>query len=218
MSKKPAVKKKPVEKPPAAVLKATSELKPAVAPPPTKLDLGCGSKKIDGYFGVDQFKMPGVDLVWDLGDRNKRWPFADDSVQEIQSSHFFEHLSQDSRSWFMNEAFRVLAPGGQMKITTPYWASSRAYGDPSHTWPPVGEMTFYYFNREWRLANAPHVDISWNGLGLSCDFDHSPSYNVHGSLRDYSLDRQLFEVSWYKEAAQDIVALLVKRAPPPSFK
>ncbi len=226
MSKKPVKKKKPQavathgDPRPPAVLKSENT-PPAVSSGETqllKLDLGCGPNKQPGFVGVDQYAMPGVDRVWDLGDRSQPWPWPEASVEAIHSSHFFEHLSQASRTWFMNEAYRILVPGGQMKIVTPYWASSRAYGDPTHAWPPIGEMTFYYFSREWRLANAPHTDKQWTVLGLDCDFDHAPSYNVHGTLVPYSLDRQLFEVTWYKEAAQDIIALMTKRAPPPSFK
>ena len=28
-----------------------------------KLDLGCGSKKKEGFIGVDQYEMEGVDVV-----------------------------------------------------------------------------------------------------------------------------------------------------------
>lgn len=230
MSKKPAPKKrslKSAEKKapplPAAVLKtdAPASAPRAVAnnlPSPLNLDLGCGPSKKEGHYGVDQYAMPGVDLVWNLGDRARPWPFADGSVDGANCSHFFEHLTQEQRPWFVNELYRVLKPGAQVFLTTPYWASSRAYGDATHQWPPVGEMTFYYFHREWREKNAPHTDKKWWALGFDCDFDHVPTYSLHGALVNYERSRQEFEVTWYKEAAQDITAVLTKRQPAPSFK
>lgn len=203
--------------------KSRPDLKPAalaVTPPPSlpipqpslplRLDLGCGSNKRPGFFGVDQTMFPGVDLAFDLGDRAVTWPWPDASVTEVHCSHFLEHLSSDSRIHFMNELCRVLIPGGQALITVPYWASSRAYGDPSHQWPPIGEMTFFYYTKSWRLANAPHVDIAWNPLGFSCDLDTGAGYTLHPNVAPRTLEVQQDMVTFYKEAAQDITATLTK--------
>jgi hypothetical protein len=37
-----------------------------------KLDLGCGTKKREGFVGVDSMTLPGVDVVVDL--RITPWP------------------------------------------------------------------------------------------------------------------------------------------------
>lgn len=177
---------------------------------PKKLDLGCGPNKKPDHVGVDIHQFPGVDLVFDLGDRKKRWPWPDDSITEVNCTHFFEHLSQDSRVHFMNEVWRVLIPGGKLFLVVPYWASSRAYGDPTHAWPPIGEMTFYYFQRVWRASNAPHVDIRWSPQGFSCDFDFGCGYNVHGDLVGKSDVVQNHRINFDKEAAQDIIGTLTK--------
>ena len=74
--------------------------------------------------------MPGVDQVFDIG--MGRWPFEDGIVEEINASHFIEHLTAPQRIHVYNEACRVLVTGGKMTIATPHWASNRAYGDPTH--------------------------------------------------------------------------------------
>lgn len=180
-----------------------------------KLDLGCGPNKQPDHTGVDVRKFPGVDVVLDLG--KAIWPWANESVAEAHSSHFLEHLTSLERIHFMNELHRVLVPGGKCKIIVPIWSSSRAYGDPTHQWPPIGEMTFLYLNRVWRATNAPHTDISWNPQGFKCDFEFGAGYSLHASIQHKSAEVQQHNVTFYKEAAQDIIATITKVKPPPDF-
>ena len=176
---------------------------------PIKLDLGCGPNKKAGFIGCDQHPMSGVDQVFDIG--LARWPFADASVEEINASHFIEHLTAMQRVHVYNEAYRVLLAGGKMTITTPHWASNRAYGDPTHQWPPVSEMSFYYLKREWRLAQAPHTDAEWLTGGYACDFDATWGYALHPALHVRSAEHNQFAMQFYKEAAQDMACTLTKR-------
>jgi len=130
-----------------------------------KLDFGCGPHKREGFHGVDQTAFPGVDTVCDL--TVTPWPWADNSVAEAHASHFIEHLDAWQRVAFCNELYRVLVPNGTCSIVVPHWNSCRAYGDPTHQWPPVSEFWFYYLNKDWRMANAPHCDGSIKpGVGL----------------------------------------------------
>ena len=56
-----------------------------------KLDLGCGPHKEDGYVGVDITQVgTKADIQHDL--LQFPWPFEDSSVDELFSSHFFEHV------------------------------------------------------------------------------------------------------------------------------
>lgn len=198
-----------------ALAKATPAAQAPSAPAALlKLDLGCGPNKQLGFFGVDQYAMPNVDLVWDLGDRSKPWPWPDNSVGEVHCSHFLEHLpGGDERVWFMNELCRVLAPGASARIIVPAWSSGRAYGDFTHQWPPVSEMYFYYLSKEWRAQNAPHTDIQWNPLGYSCSFDFGCTYGLHAEFVQRAQSVQQFAVNFYKEAAQDLIAILTKPIP-----
>jgi predicted SAM-dependent methyltransferase len=56
-----------------------------------KLDIGCGKNKKFGFAGLDRVKMDGVDIVCNLD--NERIPLGDNSVDEIFSMHFMEHVS-----------------------------------------------------------------------------------------------------------------------------
>ena len=50
-------------------------------------------------------------------------PYKDNSVPYVFSSHFFEHLTYDSARFLMKESFRVIAPGGAVRILVPSLAS-----------------------------------------------------------------------------------------------
>lgn len=127
-----------------------------------RLDIGCGKNKIEGFLGVDAIAFEGVDVVADM---REAWPWDDSSVDEVHCSHFLEHLTGEQRIHFFNELYRVLKPGAQARIITPHWSHERAYGDPTHQWPPVCSWTYFYIDKNWRSINAPHV-------GYDCDFEY----------------------------------------------
>ena len=51
--------------------------------------------------------------------RAERLPFEDGSVALLYTSHMLEHLSRPEASRFLKEAFRVLVPGGWVRIVVP---------------------------------------------------------------------------------------------------
>jgi SAM-dependent methyltransferase len=182
-----------------------------------KLDLGCGKNKREGFLGVDSIKFDGVDIVADL---REKWPWDDNSVDEVHCSHFLEHFERLERIHFANELYRVLKHDGKAQIIVPHWGSNRAYGDMTHCWPPVAEMWFYYLDKPWRAGNAPHDDIEYNPKGYNCDFAATWGYSLHQSLLLRNADYQQHALQFWKEAAQDIIATLTARkqlTPPPSL-
>jgi len=169
---------------------------------PLRLDLGAGKNKKPGFIGVDVRQFEGVDLVHDL--RNP-WPWSADSVDEVHASHFLEHLTGAERVHFFNELYRVLKPGAKALIIVPHWSSERAYGDPTHQWPPVVFFSFYYLNKEWRAANAPHT-------GLMCDFDAGGGNNIAAPWNARNQETQVFAQTHYINVAQDLIVTLTKKA------
>lgn len=183
------------------------KLKPVLTPV-LKLDFGCGPHKREGFLGVDAHPFPGVDQVVDL--TQTPWPWEDGSVIEAHASHFIEHLTAWQRVAFCNELYRVLHPGGSCSLIVPHWNSCRAYGDPTHQWPPVSEFWFYYLKKEWRLANAPHTDISTTPMGFSCDFDAVWGPGLRADLLVKNQEFVQFAIANYKEVIQDLHATLKK--------
>jgi SAM-dependent methyltransferase len=103
------------------------------------LNLGCGACVVDGWMNVDcavgarMVKIPGFRAVnrrlkifamdWDsriiLHDLTKRFPWKDDSVDIIYSSHTLEHFSAKEGRLFISECFRVLKVGGIIRLLVP---------------------------------------------------------------------------------------------------
>jgi beta-1,4-mannosyl-glycoprotein beta-1,4-N-acetylglucosaminyltransferase len=85
-----------------------------------KLNLGCGTQKIDGYIGVDMYDEAGAntgaDLRLDVRDLSY---FKNDSVEEIMGIHIFEHLSPYEVGDVLREWKRVLKPGGKLVLEMP---------------------------------------------------------------------------------------------------
>lgn len=182
--------------------------KKKAAPKEVKLDIGCGKNKKEGFIGVDQYKIPGVDVVTDL---RKKLPWGNNTVDEVHCSHFIEHLTSVERVHFMNELYRVMKVGAKCTLIAPHWASNRAYGDPTHQWPPVAEMWFYYLSSKWREEQTPHTDKKWNKDGFNCDFEATWGYSLHPAITTRNQEYQQHSLQFFKEACQDIIATLTKR-------
>lgn len=94
------------------------------------LNLGCGlaADLSEGVINVDCVPLPGVSMVWDLDDHP--WPWESAGFAEVRAIQVFEHLADPVA--FMVDAHRVLAPGGLLALTTPYYRSDNAFTDPTH--------------------------------------------------------------------------------------
>lgn len=172
---------------------------------PEKLDLGCGDNKKQGFTGVDKFKTPSVDIVCDL--LTFPWPFKDESIEEIHSAHFFEHVPQTLRAKFMEEIYRILKPGAKAFIICPYAHSHRSIQDATHEWPPICETSFLYFNANWRKENK----LEHGFYDIKCDFDFAYGFQLFPDWQMKSAEALAFALKHYLNVAQDIHVTLTKK-------
>jgi hypothetical protein len=179
------------------------ELALAAEPAPLlKLDIGCGQNPKEGFDGVDLWE--GAKYSFDV--RVAPWPFADQSVGEVYSNQFLEHLTGLERMPFMDELWRVMAVDAKATIVTPYWSSTRSIQDPTHAWPPVCEASYLYFNKKWREDNKlSHYPIK-------CDFDFGYGYNLHPDLTIKNGEYRDFAVKNYVNSVMDLQVVLTRRA------
>lgn len=154
-----------------------------------KLDLACGNNLQKGFVGIDIVGKPDsqAEIVWDL--MKFPWEFAEDnSVDEVFASHYLEHIPHgngyNDPFWnFFDELYRILKPGGTAKFITPYYASVRAFQDPTHL-RFITEPTYNYLNKKWRceLNALSHYPVK-------CDFeiikiDHAVSEEMTGKSQE----------------------------------
>ena len=122
-----------------------------------KLNLGCNFNPQPGWVNVDIQELPGVDVVCDLNDP---WPWEDSSVDYIRAYDIVEHLREPVHT--MNEAWRVLRPGGLFEVWVPSTDGRGAFQDPTHVsfW---NQNSFLYYSQRNMAGIYP-------GL-IKCDFN-----------------------------------------------
>jgi len=108
--------------------KEMMEAPPYPIPPPdglVKLNIGC-------FINMFYYGWINIDIL-DLSDFAKRncyifrqldvregLPYDDNSVDYIFSSHMIEHLTDEEGMKFLKECYRVLKPGGVLRLATPH--------------------------------------------------------------------------------------------------
>jgi predicted SAM-dependent methyltransferase len=99
---------------------------------PLKLNLGSGYRPLESFVNIDLVGAP-VDLAWNILDGI---PFADGTVDAVLSEHVLEHVTLPQGQRVLQEAFRVLRPGGILRVAVPdAGLLLRSYaGTSNHDW------------------------------------------------------------------------------------
>lgn len=102
-----------------------------------KLNLGCGSKKVEGFTGVD---IKHADVVADI----RHLPFDDESADEIMAIHVAEHFYVHEIIPTLAEWRRVLKPGGKLAVELPcldkvLWHFANGSPENFTLWPLYGD-------------------------------------------------------------------------------
>jgi SAM-dependent methyltransferase len=108
----------------------------------TLLDIGGGTDARDHWINIDPVHGEGEFL---RGAQDAPWPIPDGHIRMIWASHVLEHVpAGGNRIRLMNEAYRVLSPGGTFEARMPSFPHWSAVADPTHVsfWVPE---SFGYF-------------------------------------------------------------------------
>jgi len=124
----------------------------------SKLDLGAGFNKLDGYTGIDIVKS---DIVYDL--TQIPYPTNDNSVDRLFCRHTLEHFDWATVIKIMNECYRILMPEHEMEIIVPLFPADSAIDDPAHH-TYFGKETFGRFEPENKYAYEMEVINKWRRL------------------------------------------------------
>ena len=111
-----------------SLLKRLGRIVESSAPLPSRpegigIDIGCGAKKHPGTQGLDIVDAPGVDHVLDF--TKERFPFEDESVSFVFSSHCVEHIADPHH--LFKEITRVAKHGASLEIWCPYAFHEHAF-------------------------------------------------------------------------------------------
>lgn len=81
-----------------------------------KLQIGCGYNILEGWLNTDLIYRKNEVAYLDAG---KKFPLPDESFDYIYSEHIFEHLTLTQGLSMLRECYRVLKPGGHIRLATP---------------------------------------------------------------------------------------------------
>jgi predicted SAM-dependent methyltransferase len=80
------------------------------------LNLGCGGRYIKGWVNID-FISQSEDVI--KHNLLTPLPFEDNSFDAVYNSHVLEHFSKRDAAKFIAEIYRVLKPGGILRVVVP---------------------------------------------------------------------------------------------------
>jgi predicted SAM-dependent methyltransferase len=81
-----------------------------------KVQIGCGDHPLPGFLNCD-IAPCRPDIIY--LDATERFPFKDGEIDRIFSEHMIEHVPLAGGVVMLAECYRVLAPGGRIRISTP---------------------------------------------------------------------------------------------------
>lgn len=182
-----------------------------------KLHIGCGQNTPEGWVNLDaswnawMAKYPLMrrflkilqlipadvaDIPWNknvvIHDVQKPLPFAPDYFKAVYASHLLEHLYLEKAKALLRECFRVLEPGGVLRVVVPdlrtiilEYISGKPFGKISPELEPLGPAD--RLNRRLLLRNPepPSGNVIYKVYTVLKDF-HSHKWNYDAdSLCDY---------------------------------
>lgn len=181
------------------------------AKPPYNVHLGAGPNIIPGWLNYD------IDTKWGAThhDLSRGIPLAGTSVAKIYSEHFIEHFDKKAGYKLLQDCFRVLTPGGTLRIG----------------WPDMNRLIWSHLthSRAHKRHILPHLKLRfghWDEITADRLFswDHRYAYtarHLHDILADIgfiNIKRHRFGQSDYDfdyDTHNDPVTVYLEAVKPP---
>jgi predicted SAM-dependent methyltransferase len=93
---------------------------------PKKLHLGSGPHLLPGWLNTDSMSSDAIAYL----DFTREFPFENDTFDYVFNEHAIEHIPYEQGIGMLREAFRVLRPGGRIRVVTPDFAFLKALHSP----------------------------------------------------------------------------------------
>lgn len=137
-----------------------------------RLHLGSGGQPKKGWLNVDLAGDP-IDLTWNLA---HGIPFADGTVDAIFHEHLLEHIPLRAGAGLMDECFRVLKPGGILRIGVPdagallrSYVGDGTYIEQIHPGRPtrlIGVQELFYWHRHTTMYDEETLALMFRAGGF----------------------------------------------------
>jgi len=113
-----------------------------------KLQIGTSRNVLPGWLNTD-FILERPEVVF--LDATRRFPFPDNAFDYITSEHMIEHIDYAGGEAMLRECFRVLKPGGKLRVSTPDLRVLTALCGPEKT---AAQTTYVNFVAERSLPGV----------------------------------------------------------------
>lgn len=123
------------------------------------LDIGCGETPSKGYIGMD-IRDCGQPVLWDA---RQGIPYPNNSIKDIRSSHFLEHLNDEESIDFLQECLRVLKSKGHLYIRMPHRSNPGAFF--------FGHKTFW---DQWRVDSLTRLTEKLEPFKITQNYQEGP--------------------------------------------
>jgi hypothetical protein len=190
-----------------------------------KLNLGCGSRQLEGWLNIDTVPQCRPDRVMDL--ERTPWDLPSDSADEVLLNHVLEHLGADTATFLavMCELHRVCADQARIRINVPHPLHLNFRTDPSHV-RRITPQTLSMFSRrccqEAAAAGSPMTPFA---TILGIDFELAEAEYIADAATRRKLERKGWLgpddqlTDWAEiipNLVEEIRIVLIARKTPPS--
>lgn len=133
-----------------------------IKPKFTKLNIGCGFEKKEGFVNIDKAKEVNPDFIIDI---ENGLPFPDNSFNYIFSQHCLEHINPAKWKFVLDEIARVAKDGCILELFLPFdniWNRTnsdhyRTFHWTSFAQNEIGSNRIYYSKLKLkRIGNVPN--------------------------------------------------------------
>lgn len=150
-----------------------------MTPESTKLNLGCGFKKLYDHWNVDIEPICNPDQVIDL--EGTPWPYEDNFFTKITADNILEHLGQNPKVFtnVIKEMYRVSQDKAEWYICVPHHRCDLFWDDYTHV-RPLSAKTFKMFDQKFNYDTIQRgLSESTFGIYHSVDLDvYDATYNI----------------------------------------
>jgi len=152
-----------------------------VKPEHTKLNMGCGFKKLNDHWNVDQEARCNPDQVLDL--EVTPWPYEDDFFDKITADNILEHIGQNPKVFtnVIKEMYRVSKDQAEWYVQFPHHRCDLFWDDYTHV-RALTAKTFKMFDQKMNFETIAKK-LSESTFGLYHDVDLEVvdvTYNIIG--------------------------------------
>jgi len=133
-----------------------------------KLNIGCGTDYKNGWINIDNNSdnnITQLDLNWDL---RKPLPYEDGTIDFIFNEHFFEHLTPEEGVETMKDLYRILKPGGVLRVAMP---DLEQIVDNYSNLPLDKDPVLKTFKLDFIKTRAERINISFRNWGHKWLYD-----------------------------------------------